>query len=69
MITQKETILRHIREHGKITALEAAIKYKITRLSARVYDLRQDGYNIQNRHIRKKGKRPYDEFFIPQEKS
>lgn len=68
MKSQKQTVLDHIYEHGKITSLEAAVLYRITRLSARVYDLRQDGYNIQNRHIKRKGRPKYDEFYIPKEK-
>ncbi len=45
-MTQTEMILNHLREHGSITALEAQQKYGIMRLSARIADLREQGYSI-----------------------
>lgn len=45
-MTQNERVLKHIREHGSITAAEAVSKYGIYRLAARVSDLRKQGYNI-----------------------
>ena len=45
--TQAEAILRHLREHSEgITPLEALNEYGCFRLSARIYDLRQDGHQI-----------------------
>ena len=68
MKTQKEKIKEHLLDHGKITSMQAFRKYHITRLSARIYDLRQDGMNIDNRHISKKkrnGERVnYDEYIL-----
>lgn len=46
MTTQNERILRHLRDHGSITSLEAFAEYGITRLSARIFDLRHDGHKI-----------------------
>ena len=66
--SQKQKVLDHIRKYGKITSLEAAIRYKITRLSARIYELRHDdGYDIQNRRITKKTDGEYvtyDEYYL-----
>jgi len=45
-MTQNEKILDHLKKHGKITQAEAIDKYRIYRLSARVYDLRKKGHNI-----------------------
>lgn len=67
-MTQKQQILNHIRRHGKITTIEAVYRYRITRLSARIYELRHDdGYQIGQTHITKKenGKTiQYDEFYL-----
>lgn len=52
--TQEYIILKHIIRHGGITALEASDLYDITRLSARIYDLRELGIPIKN--IRQKSR-------------
>ena len=56
-MTQCEKILRHLREIGVITPMEAMAQYGIMRLGARIWDLRHQGYNItaqlvhgKNRH-------------------
>lgn len=46
-MTQNETILRHMKEHGSITALEASNEYACTRLSARIWDLKRKGEPIK----------------------
>lgn len=45
-MTHCERILRHLRDFGSITTLEAFRDYGITRLSGRIYDLRHAGYHI-----------------------
>ena len=47
MDTQNIKILNHLK-HGSITSWEAIQKYHITRLSARVYELKQMGYDIKS---------------------
>lgn len=47
-MTQKEMVLRHMREMGSISSFEAFSEYGITRLAARIHDLREDGYNINS---------------------
>ena len=57
-MTQNEVILDHLKNHGGLTSLEAIRLYSITRLAARISDLRKKGYNILSETIRKKdGKR------------
>ena len=46
MRTQKDDILERLQKHNKITSLEAFKKYGITRLSAVIFNLRQEGCNI-----------------------
>ena len=53
MKSQKERILDYIRTHGGITN-EAAAKMGIYRLSARIFDLREDGIKIVTETVKKK---------------
>ena len=42
----KTRILKHFEQYGSITSMEAFKNYSITRLSARIKDLRDMGYDI-----------------------
>jgi len=52
METQDLIVLRHLKQHRHITSWEAITKYHITRLSAKIYNLRQLGYNITSQYER-----------------
>ena len=45
-ITQCERILRHMKDYGSITSLEAVTEYGIMRLASRINDLRAEGIAI-----------------------
>ena len=45
-MTQCEKIIRHLRDNGSISSLEAINEYGILRLASRVNDLKRRGYNI-----------------------
>lgn len=45
-ITQCERILRHMKDFGSITSLEAVNEYGIMRLASRINDLRAQGIAI-----------------------
>lgn len=45
-ITQGQRLLQWIEEFGSITSYEAFREFGITRLSARIYDLRKAGYKV-----------------------
>lgn len=45
-LSQKGEILNHLKKHGKITSMDAFRLYNITRLAARISDLRNDGHPI-----------------------
>ena len=45
--TQKKTILEHLHRFGSIEPLTALREYGVYRLSAIIYELRKDGYNIK----------------------
>lgn len=58
-LTQCDRILRHMREQGSITHLEAAGEYGIQRLASRINDLKRRGYRITSETVR--GKNRYGE--------
>lgn len=45
-LSQKQMVLLHLKEFGKITTFEAFSEYGITRLSQYIYLLRKDGYDL-----------------------
>jgi len=53
-MTQEQQILKHLLKKGSITSWEAIEKYRITRLSARIYTLRNADHNIESMRIQKK---------------
>lgn len=55
-MTQKDLILQHLQEHGKITDLEAYKLYAIRRLGARIWDLRADGHKIRTKNTKEKNR-------------
>lgn len=64
---QKSRVLDFIRTHGKITSLDAFATLGITRLSARIFDLRKDGHNIKTRDVESDGvygRTTYAEYYI-----
>lgn len=46
--TQKQIVLEHIERLGSISPAEALRDYQITRLAARINDLKKDGYDIKS---------------------
>lgn len=47
-VTQVSRIMEHLRKYGSITQLEAADKYGIMRLGARIWELRDAGNVISS---------------------
>ena len=48
-MSQKETVLKHLKEGKELSQLEATQKFGILRLGAIIFDLRRDGYLISTR--------------------
>jgi hypothetical protein len=55
-ITQNDRILRHLKDHGSITSLEAMTEYGVMRLASRINDLKCMGYNIISNTIKSKNR-------------
>lgn len=58
-VTQCDRILRHLKDYGSITPIEAMNEYGIMRLAARINDLRAQGIAIASEV--KTGKNRYGE--------
>ncbi len=58
-MTQNERILRHLRDNGSITPLDALSEYGIMRLASRISDLRSRGYDISREMVQ--GRNRYGE--------
>ena len=46
-MTQREKVLKHILKTGSISSFEAIMDYGITRLAARIHDLKMLGYEFE----------------------
>ena len=55
--SQNERILTFLGNGGSITPLDALREFNCFRLSARIYDLRKDGHNINIEYVKNKTKR------------
>lgn len=67
--SQNYTILKHLIEYGTITTMEAYIKYSITRLSGRIYDIKNNyGVDVRSRTRTAKNKfgktRHFSEYYL-----
>ncbi len=47
-LSQKDRVLAHLWDYGEITSWEAIKEYGITRISAVIFNLRKEGWNIEN---------------------
>ena len=50
-LSQNQKVLNHLKTSGAITSMSAFSEYKITRLAARISDLRDAGYSITSNLI------------------
>lgn len=50
-MTQKQAVEKHLKDCGIISSWQAIEQYGITRLSAFIYSLRKEGWNIESIHL------------------
>lgn len=55
-MTQKDRILEHLQKHGSITTWESFELYGDTRLSDKIYRLKQEDYEFEEEWITKKNR-------------
>ena len=55
-MTQCELVLKWLNEEGSITTFQAFTELGITRLASRIWDLRQQGYEIGQETVTKRNR-------------
>ncbi len=50
-LSQKDKVLRHLKQVGSITPLDAFNDYAIMRLTSRICELKDEGHNIKSELI------------------
>ena len=65
---QSRKVLSHLKKRGSITPMEALITYGITRLAARIHELRTAGFEIATQMKRDENKKPYATYLITRKK-
>ena len=69
--TQKDKVLRYIREFGKITSWDAYSQLGVTQLATRIFELKQDGYCFKKTRVNTKNRfeeqTHYDEYRLVEE--
>lgn len=55
-MTQKEMVIDFIMENGSITTWQAFEEFGITRLAARIADIRKDGHEVHSETVQTKNR-------------
>mgnify|MGYP005993141607 CR=1 FL=1 len=55
-MSQNDGIINYLKQGKKLTPIKALNKFGCFRLSARIFDLKQMGYNIECTNVSKNGK-------------
>lgn len=55
-LTQKQKVFRHLNQIGPLTPVQAFFDYSIMRLAAIVFDLKDDGYEIETTILKSENK-------------
>lgn len=55
-MSQCEKIIRYMKDFGSITTMQAFDDLDITRLSARIYDLKALGYKIKTETVKRRNR-------------
>ena len=66
-LSQKERILRYLHAGNHITPLAALSLFGCLRLGARIWDLKQEGYNIHERLVDTDTGKHVSEYWLPRE--
>jgi len=66
-LNKSKAVLEHLLKYGKIDTWQAIIKYKATRLSSIIYNLRMEGYDIESIWVEEKNKPRYVMYTLMQD--
>jgi hypothetical protein len=68
-MSQKQSILNYLQQGKSITPLEAFDLFKCMRLGARIWDLKQAGYDVKEELVHdQRSKKHFSKYWINQEK-
>jgi len=66
-LNKSKAILKHLIKYGQINTWQAITKYKATRLSSIIYNLRNEGYDIESIWVQKKDEPRYVMYTLMQD--
>ncbi len=66
-LNKSKAVLEHLLKYGKIDTWQAITKYKATRLSSIIYNLRMEGYDIESIWVEEKNKPRYVMYTLMQD--
>lgn len=66
-MSQKNLLMKHLRDNGHITQLEAIGLYRVFNLKGRINDLRDDGHNIVTDMRRDATGKPYARYTLKEQ--
>lgn len=55
-VTQRDRVLKYVQDFGSISSYEAFRELGITRLSARIFELKERGYQFKKKTIQTKNR-------------
>ena len=55
-VTQRDRVLQYIKDFGSITSWEAYSELGITQLGARIFELKDRGYNFEKERVNTKNR-------------
>ena len=63
-LPQVTIVLKHLLRKGSITSWEAIEKYRITRISARIFELRNLGHDIKSIPLKSKENKKFVKYIL-----
>ena len=68
-MNQSEMILKHLQKFKSITSLQALRMYGCFRLSARIWELRRQGYNIKSEMVKLDNGKKVARYYVDETKT
>ena len=63
-MSQEKSILEYLQAGNKLTPLEAFKRFDTLRLGGRIYDLKQQGYDIQRKMVKTRTGKEVAEYWL-----
>lgn len=66
-MNKRDLVLKHLKEYGSITPMDALFKFGLYRLGGRIFELREKGFNIET-ILTKQGKDTHCKYLLRADK-